>query len=47
MTIETLIKWAAGILFGGVAIMDILLVVACGKNGARPAAEEEQVKCIK
>lgn len=26
-----LIKWFFGILFGGVAIMDILLVVACGK----------------
>ena len=31
MTIEALIKWAAGLLFGGVAIVDILLVVACGK----------------
>lgn len=31
MTVETLLKWAAGILFGGVAIVDMLLVVACGK----------------
>lgn len=31
MTIETIIKWFMGLLFGGVAVIDILLVVACSK----------------
>lgn len=31
MTIESIIKWFMGILFGGVAVIDVLLVVACSK----------------
>lgn len=31
MTIETIIKWFMGLLFGGVAVIDILLIVACSK----------------